>query len=222
MKVGTDGVLLGAWCTLGSSVCRVLDIGTGTGLIALMISQRCGGSLIDALEIDPGSAEEAYDNFSSSPWADRITAICDSLQHFTTVSAVRYDNIVCNPPYFTDSLRCPDGERSMARHNVTLNYGELTGCAARLLAPGGVLSLIVPRQYAETVISHAGSVALHLVRRTDVFPKPGSAPIRSLLEFSAKADCDGPHLSTLVIESGTRNDYTGEYIALTRDFYLKM
>ena len=130
MKVGTDGVLLGAWFPLQEG-CTVLDIGTGTGLIAIMAAQR-GAGRVTAVEIDPDSAVQARANAANSPWADRIDVVCSDIALFN--AGFRYDRIVCNPPYFRDSLRSPDSGRNTARHNDSLSFETLSACASRLLA----------------------------------------------------------------------------------------
>ena len=124
MKVGTDGVLLGAWTPVESSA-RILDIGTGTGLVALMLAQRCSASVI-ALEIDGKAAQQAAENITRSPWGSRIEVVCQDFRLYSNKNnSLKYDTIVSNPPYFTDSLKCPDSQRNTARHNDNLSYEEL-------------------------------------------------------------------------------------------------
>lgn len=218
MKVGTDGVLLGAWARLRTTDRRVLDVGTGTGVVALMAAQRTEGwgAEVVAVEIDSQSAEEAKANFGASPWAERLSLVQGAVQEFE--SSERFDHIVSNPPYFVDSLRSPDGARTMARHTDSLSFDQLAQSAERLLTDGGVLSVVLPADALADITLAAARVGLFLVRRCDVCSKPTSAPIRVLLEFGRKAE--PTEQSRLTIYDG-KGGYTAEYVALTRDFYLK-
>ena len=215
MKVGTDGVLIGAWASVRDADRTILDIGTGTGLIALMMAQRNPEAEIVAVEIDSESAEQARENVAESPWGERIRVERCAVQEF--VAEQTFDLIVSNPPYFVDSLKSPDGGRSMARHTDTLSFAELMRAAERLLAPDGRFAVIVPSEAALSVIA-AGN--LHLVRRCDVRTKPAAAPKRVMLEFSPRFE--GAALrEELTIGDGTNGGYSPEYVALTREFYLK-
>lgn len=220
MKVGTDGVLLGAWCKIPSGAGRVLDIGTGTGLIALMTAQRSADLAIDAIEIDEASAEQARRNVSDSPWSDRIAVIQDDICQFAASAQHAYDLIVSNPPYFAGSLLPPDKARTTARHTTLLDHRQLAASAAKLLATKGVFAVILPFAQAENFIGFAAENGLHLTHRTDVCPTPDSPPKRTLMEFSPLR-MPHPTVDILVIESGRRHQYSAEYTALTRDFYLK-
>lgn len=215
MKVGTDGVLLGAWVDVASAR-NILDIGTGTGLIALMMAQR-GNARIWAIDIDADAVEQARGNVAASPWKDRIEVERQDACHF--VSDILFDAIVSNPPYFADSLKCPDGQRNTARHTDHLDFDRLTASAARLLHPEGTFSVIIPTDGRESFLQIAARHGLHLSRQTWVHTKPGAAPKRVLLalRFTA-ARC---LTDDLTIEL-SRHVYSEEYTALTRDFYLKM
>ena len=227
MKVGTDGVLLGAWSRIVPEQSRLLDIGTGTGLIALMMAQRreiCdaeSGFRVEALEIDEASAVQARENVEASPWADAVRVIPESLQHFTArYAGPGYDHIVSNPPYFVDSLRCPDPARSAARHADTLPFHELIDCVSRLLAPEGIFSVILPPEGMECLMALASERGLSLWRRTVVVPAPGLPVKRVLAEFGKKMEgC--PVENVLAISTPDRSDFSEEYKTLTRDFYLK-
>lgn len=246
MKVGTDGVLLGAWCRIGrrepadNRPPRALDIGAGTGLLALMVAQRWEEMRIDvdAVEIDGDSFHEARYNIGASPWAARVMVYNMSIQDFAADDRQPYDLIVSNPPYFSSSLKCPDWARTTARHTTRLTYGELIDCGARLLAEHGIFAVILPYDSADGFVALTEQRGLRLHRRTDVLPTPHSTPKRSLMEFSKTgrnspkraAEADTKHHSvsspafshdTLTIESGERHVYSPEYIELTRDFYLK-
>ena len=215
MKVGTDGVLVGAWATVRPTDREVLDIGTGTGLIALMLAQRNPEAQIVGVEIDAESAEQARENFEASPWSDRVRVVECAVQEFSTEN--KFDLIVSNPPYFVDSLKCPDGSRNTARHTDTLSFGELMHTAEQLLAPDGRFAVIVPAEAALSVIA-AGN--LHLVRRCDVKTKPSGVPKRVMLEFSPRF-CGAAVREELTIGDGTNGGSSPEYVALTREFYLK-
>ncbi len=215
MKVGTDGVLVGAWASVRSGDRRILDIGTGTGLIALMLAQRNPEATIVGVEIDAESAAQACDNVSASPWSDRVRIERCAVQEFCAES--QFDLIVSNPPYFVDSLKCPDGGRNTARHTDSLSFAELMQAAEHLLAPDGRFAVIVPSEAALSVIA-AGN--LHLVRRCDVRTKPAAAPKRVMLEFSPKFEGAAVR-EELTIGDGTNGGFSSEYRALTRDFYLK-
>ena len=214
MKVGTDGVLLGAWFPLQEG-CTVLDIGTGTGLIAIMAAQR-GAGRVTAVEIAPDSAVQARANAANSPWADRIDVVCSDIALFN--AGFRYDRIVCNPPYFRDSLRSPDSGRNTARHNDSLSFETLSACASRLLADDGRLCLVLPRDAVETFSKCAAAQGLDMCHRTDVVTVPGKTPKRSLVEFGRS--CSGLETDVVSI-CGPDGKETSEYINLVRDFYLK-
>lgn len=214
MKVGTDGVLLGAWFPLQEG-CTVLDIGTGTGLIAIIAAQR-GAGRVTAVEVDPDAAVQARANAANSPWADRIDVVCSDIALFN--AGFRYDRIVCNPPYFRDSLRSPDSGRNTARHNDSLSFETLSACASRLLADDGRLCLVLPRDAVETFSKCAAAQGLDMCHRTDVVTVPGKSPKRSLVEFGRS--CSGLETDVVSI-CGSDGMETSEYVNLVKDFYLK-
>ena len=217
MKVGTDGVLIGAWCRLPSSG-RILDIGTGTGLIAVMAAQRASGCTVTGIDIDAECVTQARDNAASSPWGERIGIEQCALQEFFPTH--RFDAIVSNPPYFEESLLPPDAGRTTARHAVSLDSAGLLAAADRLLAPEGRMAVVLPPPEAERFRAQAaGRFALQ--RRTDVWTTPRSGVRRCLLEFVRDGMPVGePAADRLVIEEAP-NHFTEEYKHLTRDFYLK-
>ncbi len=220
MKVGTDGVLLGAWASLTGGEGRILDVGTGTGLIALMAAQRTAGTLIDAIEIDPAAAEQARRNVEDSPWADRISVEAVSLQELSERADLpRYDHILSNPPYFVDSLKPPDAGREAARHAGQLTYDELAAGVARLLAPEGRFSAIFPYEESALFVVRAAIAGLYCVRRTNVHTAPGRPVKRVLLGFSRTRPASVKE-ETLIIENAARDGYSDAYRQLTRDFYL--
>lgn len=218
MKVGTDGTLLGAWVRLPDTTRSILDIGTGSGLIAIMAAQRSAEAHITAIDIDADCVAQARLNAEASPWGNRISVQHTPLQEFATEE--RFDVIVSNPPYFIDSLTSPDAGRTTARHTATLPFEELVSGVKRLLTPDGHFSLILPTVEAERFISAARGI-LFLSRRCDVFPKPSAAVKRVMMEFSLSPQLP-PLSEQLTIESDTHHDYTDAYRALTQDFYLKM
>ena len=214
MKVGTDGVLLGAWADCEGAK-NILDIGTGTGVIALQMAQRNPEAQICAVEIDEIAAKRARVNFDLSPWAERLTVEQSAVQEFTP--AEKFDLIVSNPPYFVDSLLPPDAKRSTARHTHDLTFEELDYAVARLLSESGKFALILPVTEFEKYLI---LTQLYLVRRCDVCPVEGGAVKRIMGEF-AKQKPTTIKLETIAIERGKRGDYTDDYRALTKDFYLK-
>ncbi len=217
MKVGTDGVLVGAWAGVRPTDRYMLDIGTGTGLIALMLAQRSASAWIVGVDVD--SVEQARENATASPWADRVTFVQGPVQEFRP--AQQFDLIVSNPPFFVDSLLPPDAGRTAARHAVLLPFGELRDAVVRLLAPGGRFAVVLPVAEAERFAELSRGM-LAPVRRTEVRTTPRRAAKRALVEFVHAAEAPAaPARSELVIGTGEHEEYTPEYRALTRDFYLK-
>ena len=230
MKVGTDGVLLGAWAPVPAvstqpSACKILDIGTGSGLIALMLAQRCPEAQIDAIDIDQQACEQAAANFAASPWAERLHATHCSLQDCQMVNrkcenGKLYNLIVSNPPYFVDSLKNPDVARSTARHNDTLPFTELIACSTRLLAPNGILALIAPAEAEPELQALAMQHGLSCTHRCYIHPKPGRPAKRILLAWQhCIRDIRDIRTDHLTLES-TDAPRSPEYQQLTRDFYL--
>jgi len=212
MKVGTDGVLLGAWAQTDTSG-RILDIGTGSGLIALMMAQRTQAS-IDALEIDRAGAEQARDNVLKSPWSERIHVVCTNA---VTWQAEPYDLILSNPPFYRNALKTPIPERKLARHDDTLTWEQLTKLAGRLLSPAGRLSVVLPVDAEGVFTSLCWQQMLYLSRRCAVSTICGHPPKRLLLEFSNEKR--SIQHSSLSVE--TPEHYrTPEFSALMADFYL--
>lgn len=218
MKVGTDGVLLGAWASLRASDERMLDIGTGTGLIALMLAQRAPQARIVGIDIGP--VAEARANADASPWGGRIELVQEAVQIFAP--GERFDLIVSNPPFFDGTLPSPDAGRTEARHAVHLTFGELRDAAVRLLTPGGRFAVVLPADAAARFIGLCCG-ALDLLRRTDVRTVPRRPFRRTLLEFGLPhaGAVPAPECTELAVGTGQHECYTPEYQALTRDFYLK-
>lgn len=216
MKVGTDGVILGSWCRVPAEG-RVLDVGTGAGLLALMIAQREQGVDISAIEIEKEAAFQATENCQNSPWGDRIKVIHTSLQEFGKLSNAGFDMIVCNPPYFNESLRCPDEKRTTARHSETLCFDDLLNYSVVLLKKQGTLNVILPKRESEIFKEKAIQKGFFLGRQMNVFPTPEKDVKRRLMEFSFEEK--ETEFQNLVIET-ERHIYTEEYKQLTQDFYL--
>lgn len=216
MKVGTDGVLLGAWCDVAAAR-RVLDVGTGCGVIALMIAQRNAVATIHAIDIEPEAVAEAVLNFQNSPWGNRLEAELIDFNVFGTDE--KFDHIVSNPPFFTSGVLPPEGSRNLARHATALSLEELVAHGKQLLTPGGLMSIIVPADAEQLIRRSAVTSGLNIGRLTAVIPVEGAAPKRLLCEL-VNGD------ATTVVESMTIQDanrnYTQQYIDMTRDFYLKM
>lgn len=219
MKVGTDGVLLGAWADI-SEANTILDIGTGTGLIAMMAAQRTNEkTVIDAVEIEESSYQQALSNFANCPWASRINAYHSSFQDFCQSQGAKYDAIVSNPPYFLNGLNAKEESRTKARHADHLPFEELIAGSIKLLSEKGTLSVVLPVEEGELFIRLARLSGFCLKRKVSVLPNPGKPAKRYLLEFSVQT-CD-LQISDLRVENGQRHVYSPEYIALTKDFYLK-
>lgn len=215
MKVGTDGVLLGAWTDV-SNANSVLDIGTGTGLVSLMIAQRCQAK-ITAVEIDEDAVLQAKENVLHSPWADRIEVLQEDFVNFSP--AGKFDLIVSNPPYFVDSLQSPDEQRTVARHTNNMTYQDLVVNVSKLLSENGRFSMIIPMEVVNSVKGFAEQSGLFLTKQTLVITKPGMLPKRALLSFSFYQT--GFKENQILIEL-SRHQYSKEYIELTKEYYLKM
>lgn len=216
MKVGTDGVLLGAWARVPTQG-KLLDVGTGTGLIAIMLAQRSKAN-ITAIEIDREAYLQAYKNIQECCWHRRITPIHQSFGEFYRHSGKHFDGIVCNPPYFQNTYRPSGSGRNRARNNAMLPYQELVEGSARLLKPKGMLSVIVPYKEAEGLIELALHAGLFCVQRMNILPTPHKEPKRVMLGF--KREKQPLFEEWLTIETGRRHHYTPAYRSLTRDFYL--
>lgn len=220
MKVGTDGVLLGAWARVEHCK-RILDMGTGTGLVALMAAQRSGADIV-AIDLDADAVAQASENVAASPWKERIHVLeadARNLEFKIQNSEFFFDSILCNPPFFENSLRCPDVARTMARHTDTLTFDELARSASRLLAPEGELSVVIPYDRAHDMTVSAACNGLFATRQTIVVPVEGGKPKRILMAFTREGAAHA--VETLCIHDAQRC-YTPEYVHLVEDFYLKM
>ncbi|WP_103865394.1 tRNA1(Val) (adenine(37)-N6)-methyltransferase [Aquimarina sp. I32.4] len=219
MKIGTDGVLLGAWVPIDDSVTSILDIGAGTGLIALMMAQRSQAEVIDALEIDGDAYEQAVDNFEASLWGDRLFCYHASFQEFFEEIDDKYDLLISNPPFYVENYKTPDAKRDVARFEDALPFEHLLVGASRLLSKHGRFAVIIPYKEEDRFFDIAGQVGLFPQKITRVKGTPFSEIKRSLLFLSFKQMKS--EINELIIET-SRHQYTKEYINLTKDFYLKM
>jgi tRNA1Val (adenine37-N6)-methyltransferase len=215
MKVGTDGVVLGAWANIKDAE-RILDVGTGTGLIAIMLAQR-SNALVDAVEIDSASAKQAKENVKISPWGERVFIHEESFQDFSAKTKNRYDLIVSNPPYFVNSYKSDTMARTIARHNDLLPHVALLEGISKILTKTGRFAGIFPYVEGNIFVAMAANYGLFCNKRVNVLGKKGGSVKRLLLEFS--------HIKeklteeTLAIRCNDKG-FSPEYIDLTKDFYL--
>jgi tRNA1Val (adenine37-N6)-methyltransferase len=222
MKVGTDAVLLGAWCSLNSFPNKILDIGSGTGIISLMLAQRSDAQTIDAVEIDDDAYEQTVENFEQSDWADRLFCFHSSFQDFVDEIVSEdetYDFIVSNPPFYNDASETENPSRNKARFTSSLSFEELLNGVAKILSQEGVFSVIIPLKEEENFVKIANKNTLFLNEVCRVQGNPTSELKRSLLSFSFQKSIVKE--TFLMIET-ERHQYTSEYINLTKEFYLKM
>ncbi len=219
MKIGTD-VLLGAWAPIDNHPFSILDIGTGTGIIALMLAQRSAAQQIDALEIDEAAYEQATDNFENSPWNDRLFCFHAGLDEFIEEPEEEYDLIVSNPPFYSEDYKTENESRDLARFQDAMPFEQLLEAADLLLSEHGIFTVIIPFKEEENFIALANEFELYPLKITRVKGTPTTEIKRSLLAFSRNETTDLP-IDELVIETA-RHVYTQEYIGLTKDFYLKM
>ena len=220
MKIGTDGVLLGAWTPINHNPESVLDIGTGTGIIALMIAQRSNAIQIDALEIDEDAYEQATDNFENSPWNDRLYCFHAGLDEFIAEPEDEYDLIISNPPFYSEDYKSNNEQRDLARFQEAMPFEDLIEAADLLLSEYGIFSVIIPFKEEEKFIAIAAEYELFPFKITRVKGTPTTEIKRSLLAFSRMERNPFP-IDELIIEI-ERHQYTPEYISLTKDFYLKL
>ncbi len=220
MKIGTDGVLLGAWTPVDRNPNTVLDIGSGTGIIALMLAQRSNALQIEAVEIDEEAYEQSVDNFENSPWSERLFCFHAALDEITEDPEDEYDLIVSNPPFYSEDYKSENEQRALARFQDALPFEELIEAAALLLSENGIFALIIPYKEEESFVALAKEYELYPLKITRVKGGPSTEIKRSLLAFS-REETANYSIDELIIET-SRHIYTTEYIELTKDFYLKM
>lgn len=219
MKVGTDGVLLGAWAEVETAE-NILDIGTGSGLIAIMLAQRNEGAQIQGVEIDQPSFEQAKSNMANSPWSDRLQVIHTSIQDFSGTTATRYDLIVSNPPFFTGGNLSYNQDRNSVRHTIKLPHQDLLSAVRKLLNNQGRFVLILPYLEGLRFCELAASYQLYCTAMTEVRSKANRPVERLLLEF--RRTKQNQLVEQLVLQEEENQDRTASYEALTKAFYLKI
>lgn len=220
MKVGTDSVLLGAWAPVAHNPFSILDIGAGTGILALMLAQRTTAEQIDALEIDEEAYEQAVDNFENSPWSDRLFCFHAGLDEFIEEPEDEYDLIISNPPFYSEDYKTTNEQRDLARFQDAMPFEELIEAADLLLSENGIFAVILPYKEEENFITLASESELYPLKITRVKGNPNTPIKRSLLAFSRDENTT-IEIDELTIETD-RHIYTPAYIELTKDFYLKM
>lgn len=219
MKIGTDAVLLGAWTSVNQEPFSVLDIGAGSGVVALILAQRSNAELIDAIEIADDAYEQCTENFENSSWNDRLFCYHTSLKEFTEEIDDKYDLIVSNPPFYSDNYKSDNKQRDLARFEDALPFSHLLESVSNLLSKNGVFSVVLPFKEEERFIALATESRLFPNSILRVKGNPSSEIKRSLMQFSF-TECE-VEIDELIIET-ERHQYTQDYINLTKEFYLKM
>lgn len=220
MKIGTDGVLLGAWCPIDNNPKTILDIGTGTGIIALMLAQRSNAQQIDAIEIEENAFEQATDNFENSPWADRLYCFHAGLDELMDHPEDEYDLIICNPPFYAEDYKTGDKNRDIARFQDSMPFENLIEAADLLLSENGIFAIIIPFSEERNFIKLTNQLQLYETKITRVKGTTKSEVKRSLISFSRNKPSN-INIDELIVET-ERHIYTPEYKVLVKDFYLKM
>ena len=220
MKVGTDAVLLGAWCPIDNNPKTILDIGTGTGILALMLAQRTTAAQIDALDIDENAFEQATENFDNSDYFERIYCFHAGLDEFVDNPEDEYDIIISNPPFYSEDFKSDNSSRNQARFQDAMPFQELIEAADLLLSENGIFTVIIPFKEEQNFIAIANDFELYPIKITRVRGLESTPIIRSLLAFK-RFEMPVLVANELIIEIA-RHQYTEEYIELTKDFYLDM
>lgn len=219
MKIGTDGVLLGAWTSVDHNPFNVLDIGAGTGILSLMIAQRSNAEQIEAIEIDDDAFEQCAENFENSPWNDRLFCFHASLLEYIEAVDEKFDLIICNPPFYSEDYKTEDKARNLARFSDAMPMEHIIFAVINFLSENGIFSIVIPHKMENTFIEEASLIGLFPNRILRVKGNPNSEIKRSLIEFSYSETAI--KITELIIET-ERHQYTEDYINLTKDFYLKM
>jgi len=220
MKIGTDSVLLGAWCPIDNNPFSVLDIGAGTGILSLMLAQRSSAEQIDSLEIDESAYEQCVENFENSPWSDRLFCFHAGLDEFVDDPEDEYDIIISNPPFYSEDYKTDNSQRDLARFQDALPFEDLVEAADLLLSENGIFAVIIPYKEEERFIDLCAEVELFPIKVTRIKGSYTTPIVRSLLAFK-RYELSVLTADELVVEIN-RHEYTDDYINLTKDFYLKM
>jgi tRNA1Val (adenine37-N6)-methyltransferase len=220
MKIGTDGVLLGAWCPIDNNPFSVLDIGAGTGILSLMLAQRSNAEQIDALEIDEEAYEQCVENFENSPWSDRLFCFHAGLDEFVDEPEDEYDLILSNPPFYSEDYKSNNDSRDLARFQEAMPFEDLVEAADLLLSENGIFAVIIPFKEEDRFIDLCAEAELFPIKITRLKGTYTTPIVRSLLAFK-RFELSVLVANELVIEIN-RHEYTDDYMDLTKDFYLKM
>ena len=220
MKIGTDAVLLGAWCPIDNNPKSILDIGAGTGVLALMLAQRTNADQIDALEIDEEAYEQCVENFEGSAWADKLFCYHAGLDEFVDEPEDEYDLIISNPPFYSEDFKTENEQRDLARFQDAMPFEDLIEAADLLLSENGLFAVVIPYKEEERFIDLCAEYELYPVKATRVKGSHKTPIVRTLLAFK-RFELSVLTADELVVEIN-RHEYTDDYINLTQDFYLKM
>jgi tRNA1Val (adenine37-N6)-methyltransferase len=220
MKVGTDSVLLGAWCPIDNNPISVLDIGAGTGVLSLMLAQRTNAEQIDSVEIDEEAYEQCVSNYENSPWSDRLFCYHAGLDELVEDPEDEYDIIISNPPFYLEDFKTDNTQRDLARFQDAMPFEDLVEAADLLLSENGLFAVIIPYKEEEKFIDLCAEFELYPVKVTRVKGSHKTPTVRSLMAFK-RYELSVLTADELVVEIN-RHEYTDDYINLTKDFYLKM
>jgi len=220
MKVGTDSVLLGAWCPIDNNPISVLDIGAGTGVLSLMLAQRTNAEQIDSVEIDEEAYEQCVSNYENSPWSDRLFCYHAGLDELVEDPEDEYDIIISNPPFYSEDFKTDNTQRDLARFQDAMPFEDLVEAADLLLSENGLFAVIIPYKEEEKFIDLCAEFELYPVKVTRVKGSHKTPTVRSLMAFK-RYELSVLTADELVVEIN-RHEYTDDYINLTKDFYLKM
>ncbi len=220
MKIGTDGVLLGAWCPIDNKPISILDIGSGTGILSLMLAQRTSAEQIDAIEIEEAAYDECVENFENSPFSDRLFCYHAGLDEFVEDPEDEYDLIISNPPFYSEDFKSQNLTRDLARFQDAMPFEDLVEAADLLLSENGIFAVVIPFKEEASFIELCAEVELFPIKITRVKGSHTTPVVRSLLAFK-RFELSILEADELVIEIN-RHEYTDAYINLTKDFYLKM
>ena len=220
MKVGTDSVLLGAWCPIDNNPISVLDIGAGTGILSLMLAQRTNAEQIDSVEIDEEAYEQCVSNYENSPWSDRLFCYHAGIDELVEDPEDEYDIIISNPPFYSEDFKTDNAQRDLARFQDALPFEDLVEATDLLLSENGIFAVIIPYKEEEKFIDLCAEFELYPVKVTRVKGSHKTPIVRSLMAFK-RYELSVLEADELVVEIN-RHEYTDDYINLTKDFYLRM